>query len=523
MNERRWAFVAALVLAGLGLAATGLRAWDMARRPVSHGQSVWRLRYDLVAQSLPAGARLRVALPGDTDRARVLRQSFSYPGLVMDLVRDRQTGMVEAMVVVPRAADEARFSAEFDIRVGEPGRPPVAEGKALPAAERAHYLREEPRIQVHQPALERIAAALPFGRAREVVNRVFDLCAEQIALDSQGPTDAVGALTQGVGNTLGRARALVALLRARMIPARVVVGFDLDHAGEVGTHHWVEAHVGGLWLPLDPQKGFSGELPPSYVPARRDSTMVVLSSPLVERETDFHLERIEPAPAAGARAGDWKDLVNLARLSIGMQHTLTVILLLPVAALVTAFFRNVIGIQTFGTFTPGLLALSFVYADWRTGLFVLVVILVLGLASRRLLDRLRLLLVPRLSLLLTLVVMLMVLAVSLLDLLGLTPSARAVLLPMVILTMMIERFHMTADQDGMRNALQTLAGTFAVGAACLGVMLWGPLGWWLLRFPETHLLTAALLIMLGRYTGYRLTELWRFRALMRHAPPEAKE
>jgi hypothetical protein len=94
---------------------------------------------------------------------------------------------------------------------------------------------------------------------------------------------------------------------------------------------------------------------------------------------------------------------------------------------------------------------------------------------------------------------------------------------MVILTMMIERFHMTADQDGMRNALQTLAGTFAVGAACLGVMLWGPLGWWLLRFPETHLLTAALLIMLGRYTGYRLTELWRFRALMRHAPPEAKE
>ena len=33
----------------------------------------------------------------------------------------------------------------------------------------------------------------------------------------------------------------------------------------------------------------------------------------------------------------------------------------------------------------------------------------------------------------------------------------------------------------------------------------------LLKFPELHFFTIALLILLGRYTGYRLTELWRFR------------
>ena len=33
------------------------------------------------------------------------------------------------------------------------------------------------------------------------------------------------------------------------------------------------------------------------------------------------------------------------------------------------------------------------------------------------------------------------------------------------------------------------------------------------RYPELHLFTVAALILLGRYTGYRLTELWRFRDL----------
>ena len=46
---------------------------------------------------------------------------------------------------------------------------------------------------------------------------------------------------------------------------------------------------------------------------------------------------------------------------------LKVILLLPLGALVTAIVRTIIGTRTFGTFTPTLLALAFVYNDWRTG------------------------------------------------------------------------------------------------------------------------------------------------------------
>jgi len=39
-------------------------------------------------------------------------------------------------------------------------------------------------------------------------------------------------------------------------------------------------------------------------------------------------------------------------------------------------------------------------------------------------------------------------------------------------------------------------------------------GEFVLKYPEAHFFTIAVFIMLGRYAGYRLTELWRFRDLV---------
>ena len=61
------------------------------------------------------------------------------------------------------------------------------------------------------------------------------------------------------------------------------------------------------------------------------------------------------------------DIFDLRRLPIELHEVLKVILLLPLGALVTAIVRTIVGLRTFGTFTPTLLALSFVYNDWLTG------------------------------------------------------------------------------------------------------------------------------------------------------------
>lgn len=304
---------------------------------------------------------------------------------------------------------------------------------------------------------------------------------------------------------------MVALCRAGKVPARLLTGFAVLEAERLELRFCVEARVGGRWVPYDPARALSGQLPHNFVPVRRDGAEVVRGTDIAALETSFHIARLPAGPGASRLGhGHWLGIFDLTRLPLEMHDLLAVVLLLPLGALVTAFFRTVVGLRTFGTFTPTLLALSFVYADLFTGLLTLGAVLAIGLTSRAWLDRLKLLLVPRLSVMLTLVVLSIVLLVSVLDYVGLTPSAQAVILPMVILTMMIERFYLTAEEDSPAFAAQLLGTTLIVGACCYGILRWEAVGRFVFAFPEVHLLTVAALILLGRYSGYRLNELWRF-------------
>ena len=84
--------------------------------------------------------------------------------------------------------------------------------------------------------------------------------------------------------------------------------------------------------------------------------------------------------------------------------------------------------------------MSFIYADWKTGLAVLVMVITVGLLARTALERLRLLTVPRLSIILTIVI-LCVCSASRFYIIYASHQCEVVLLPMIILSMLIERFH----------------------------------------------------------------------------------
>jgi hypothetical protein len=305
---------------------------------------------------------------------------------------------------------------------------------------------------------------------------------------------------------------LIALCRASKVPARLVTGFELKIAADVQPHRWVEVLTDGRWEPYDPENGFARELPRNFLPVRRDGLEIIRGMDISNLRPKFSIVRLPPPPGMASSGGRRPvEILDLSRLPLPVHEVLSLILLLPLGGLVTAMFRTVIGIRTFGTFSPTLLALSFVYNDWRMGLVVLAVVMVVGLASRVVLDRLKLLVVPRLGVMLTLVVLCLVFGVSVFEYLGVTPSAQVVLLPMVILTMTVERFFLTTEEDGVRFALKLMAGTLLVAFCCYLLLCWREVGQILLVYPELHCFTIAVLVLLGRYSGYRLTELWRFK------------
>ncbi len=73
---------------------------------------------------------------------------------------------------------------------------------------------------------------------------------------------------------------------------------------------------------------------------------------------------------------------------------------------------------------------------------------------------------------------------------------------------------MTTEEDGLAYTIQLASGTLMVAVLVYAVLAWNEVGQFVLVYPESHLFTIAIFIFLGRYAGYRLTELWRFRDLV---------
>jgi len=515
INRNRSAILAAILLTAVCVLCVWLRIKYTWKPAWAHGTSVWRLTYDISFSSMK-GDKIQIAIPDSTPNSQLWRETFSHEGILVDLLRNKRTRDRGASVVSIPSHGQGRFFAQFDIRIrpDQKSKLPAVADK-MPTNDRAYYLRNEKEIQIESLEISNILKQLSSQKITktELLKRIFDYCAENITKGQKDTfSDAAKTLEHNFGSTLGRARAMIALCRASKIPARLVTGFILENTQQAQLHYWIEVFAQKNWQAYDPENGYSVQLPITFLPISHDSIDAVRGIQSQYYQSRFSIRRLLPPPSsASSQQRRLWNVFDFTRLPLSMQEIVSLILLLPLAALITTIFRNIIGIETIGTFSPGLIAMSFINADWRTGAIVFVIVLCVGILARLILNKLQLLMVARLSVILTLAVLCMVLAVSVLDYLGLTPSASAVVLPIVILTMMIERFNIIAEEDGLLNALKIFATTILVAVCCFLVMKVEWFGRTVLIFPEIQLFNIAILILIGRYSGYRLSEIWRFR------------
>jgi len=121
--------------------------------------------------------------------------------------------------------------------------------------------------------------------------------------------------------------------------------------------------------------------------------------------------------------------------------------------------------------------------------------------------------VPRLAAVVIVVILTLAVLTVLSFKLGFARGLSVGLFPIVILTMTIERMTVVWEERGAGEALQQAAGSVGVGALCFLVMNLRVVEHLFFVFPELLLLVLAATLLLGRYTGYRLTELRRFKVL----------
>jgi hypothetical protein len=310
----------------------------------------------------------------------------------------------------------------------------------------------------------------------------------------------------------------VQLLALAGIHARGVHGIRLeDQKRESPIIHWLEIYDQKRWASYDPVSGKRG-VPENYLPWWRGMEPLVQSQGTQNVAVTISVSRSEePALHAALGKGEMQKPFllefSLFSLPIETQAVYRVILLLPVGVFLLVILRNVIGIRTFGTFMPVLIALAFRETQLVWGIFLFTTLVALGLSIRLYLAHLKLLVVPRLAAILIIVIFLMAAFSILTHKLGLERGLSVALFPMVILTMTIERMSIVWEELG---AYQTLKqGTWSIVAAVLAyvVMAIRIIEHLVFVFPELLLILLAGTIWLGRYSGFRLLELPRFKSL----------
>jgi hypothetical protein len=184
---------------------------------------------------------------------------------------------------------------------------------------------------------------------------------------------------------------------------------------------------------------------------------------------------------------------------------------LALGATLVVAMRQIVGVHTFGTFAPVLLALAYVSTGLPLGLIITVVVCGLAVAVEPLIRRLRLPRVARLAVLIGAVTMTMAGNEALFG--SDDTSVLGAAFPVVVLAALIERFWECREEDGLASALTGWFTTVAVAVLVSFLLVLDTVR----VTSETHPLELAAVltgacILVGRYRGLRVSELLRFRA-----------
>lgn len=217
----------------------------------------------------------------------------------------------------------------------------------------------------------------------------------------------------------------------------------------------------------------------------------------------------ESAEKTGKQAAKF----SIYNLPLEQQNAFRLLLMVPLGALVVVILRNLVGIKTSGTFMPILLAMSFLQTQLIPGLIIFLLVVGAGLLVRAYLSRLDLLLVPRISSVVVVVIGIMASVSIVGNMLQLEFARSVTLFPTIILAWTVERLSVLWEEDGAREVAIQTGGSLLTAIVCFFLMGSHTIQYMVFTFPEWLMLVLAVILLLGQYTGYRISELKRFSPL----------
>ena len=311
---------------------------------------------------------------------------------------------------------------------------------------------------------------------------------------------------------------LVLILAKANIPANKIEAIKLNETKRVNkTIPMIEVYDTKTksWQLFDLKKGQIDRPENLYFWLRGVAPLLITEGVKSPRVSFAVTKSIVPARTAVLKANEAKEdnvwsNFSLFALPIDSQNAFKRLLLVPIGALVVVLLRLFVGLKTSGTFMPVLLAMAFAETKLIPGIVMFLLVVAIGLLFRAYLAKLNLLLVARISAVLILVVGIMAYVAIFAYRLGIQESITITFFPMIILAWTIERMSIIWEEDGPREVFIQGGGSLIVAIIACFAMTNSTIGYLTYNFPETLLIILAIIIIVGRYSGYRLSELYRF-------------
>lgn len=504
MNRKHlYVLAGSLTIAGLILFLYKLLVLDFPLVPEAKTH-IWNIEAHLTFEAGSGPVKASLAIPRNSHRFSILDENFVSRGYGVSVSSDNGSRRVQWSIRKARGLQSLYYRATVvrSEREAQPHRRPGP-------------IQSKPDLK----GVYREAATALVAEIREKSADTDSLVTGLVkALNASGPDDSTALLLGKQASVQKKVEVAVQLLALADIPARAVHGIQLESLRrEAPIIHWLEVYVKDRWMAYDPGTGLK-QIPEEYLAWWRGTDGLLEIQGARKPHISLSVVRGEAAvlQLAVDRGVAKKPFLidfSLFALPVKVQTIYRVLLLVPVGVLFLVLLRNVIGIRTFGTFMPVLIALSFRETQLLWGIFLFTILIAFGLLIRLYLEHLKLLVVPRLAAILIVVIGLMAFLSVLTAKLGLERGISIALFPMVILAMTIERMSIVWEELGAFEAVKQAIGSLIAATLAYLIMSIDFIEHLVFVFPEILLIILAVTLLLGRYSGFRLLELRRFKEL----------
>jgi len=191
-------------------------------------------------------------------------------------------------------------------------------------------------------------------------------------------------------------------------------------------------------------------------------------------------------------------------------NTLVLLFLFPLVAALVAFSRQVVGVSGFGMIVPALLSVAFLSTGGLVGIVLLTFILLAATLGRVVIRKIKVPYLPKLAILIWLVSMAVLGLLIMSPLIGLERLSSVGIFPIMLFVLLAETFTRNfATSFGM--TLETVILAFIAYKVMSAPWIQSQV----LLQPEISVILILMIdLLIGKYKGLRLSEVWRFRKLL---------